>query len=196
MCEPTTALAVASLALTAAGTYVAIQGQQAAGKAAQAQGDYQATVGRNNAVLAQRAADDARARGEVAAANSAMKTNQLIGRQRATLANNGVDVSDGSALDIVGDTSALGTLDQSTLRSNANREALGYEAQGVNFNANAQLAELSGANARSAADTASFGTALSGVGTVAARWYDYANTGAFKPKPQPVSSNPYLDPNL
>jgi hypothetical protein len=178
MCEPTT-LAVAAIAATAASTYVSIQGQQQAGHAAKAQADYQAGVARNNAILAQRAATDARQRGDVAADQSAQRTQALIGKQRAILAQNGVDVNSGSALDITTDTAGAGKLDELTLRSNAERAALGYEAQGSNFNAAAGLDELTGANALSAANTASLGTALSGAGTVASKWYDFSKKGAF-----------------
>lgn len=178
MCAPA-ALAVASLAATAIGTGVSVMGQMQAGKAAKAQGEYQAAVGRNNAILAQRAADDARRRGEVAAADQARKGSQLAGRQRAILASNGVLVGEGSALDILGDTAAQTKLDELTIRNNAEREALGYEAQGMNFQSQAEMDLLAGTSARSAAGWNAFGTALSGAGTVAQRWYEFDRQRAF-----------------
>jgi hypothetical protein len=178
MCAPA-ALAVASIAATAIGTAVQMQGQRQAGKAAMAQAEYQAAVGRNNAILAQRAANDARARGEVAAADAVRRGNQLIGRQRAILAGNGVLVDEGSALDLTSETAGLNKLDELTIRSNAEREALGYEAQGMNFKGQAEMDLLAGTSARSAANTAAFGTALSGIGSVATKWYDFNRAGAF-----------------
>lgn len=180
MCEPfsATTLAVASLAMTAASTGVAMYGQHQAGKAAQSQANYQAAVGRNNAILAQRAADDSRRRGEVAAAESVRRNNQLAGRQRAVLASNGVLVDEGSALDLLGDTAEMGKLDELTIRNNAEREALGYEAQGMNFKGQAEMDLLAGTSARNAANTNAFSTALSGAGTVASRWYDFTRVAA------------------
>ena len=45
------------------------------------------------------------------------------------MAANGVDLSSGSPLDILGDTAMYGELDALTIRSNAEREAYGYRVQ-------------------------------------------------------------------
>src|SRR5437879_2840835 len=99
ICEPTT-LAAASLAITAVGTGVSIMGQMQQGQAAASQANYKAAVDRNNAILASRAAADARAQGDAAAAKQAQAGAQLVGRQRAILASNGVVVDSGSAADL------------------------------------------------------------------------------------------------
>lgn len=149
-------------------------GQMQAGRAAEAQAKYQAAVNRNNAILAQRAADDARRRGEIAAAEAVRRGRQLIGRQRAIFASNGVVVDEGSALDITSETAAQNTLDFLTIRNNAEREALGFEARGMNYESQAGLDLLAGT---SASRTAAFGTALSGIGSVASKWYDFRQAG-------------------
>ena len=119
-------IAAASLALSAIGTGASIYGQMQQGQAASAQANYKAAVDRNNAILASRAAADARAQGEVAAAKQAQQNAQLVGRQRATLAGNGVVVDTGSALDLTTETKGQGALDQLTIRNNAERQALGF----------------------------------------------------------------------
>ena len=176
MCEPST-MAALSIASTVIGTGVSAFGQMQAGKAQAAQLNYQAAVGRNNAVLAQRAADDARLRGEEAARREASKTRQLAGRQRAVLAANGQLVDPGSALDITTDTMEIGKLDELTIRSNAEREALGYEAQGMNFQAGSNLNSMGASNAQAAGVAGAFGTVLTGAGNVASKWYNFKKEG-------------------
>ena len=158
-------------------TAFSVVGQMQQGKAAAAQAEYQAAVGRNNEILARRAADDARLRGDEAARRKAVETKQLAGRQRAVLAANGVLVDQGSALDITSDTAEIGKLDELTIRSNAEREALGFEAQGMNFNASANLNQMRADNASSSATAGAFGTILSGAGSVASKWYQYKKEG-------------------
>lgn len=164
--------AAASIALAVIGTGVSVYGQMQAADAQKAQANYTAAIGRNNAILAGRAADDARAKGEADAASRAQQGAQLLGRQRAVFAGNGVLVDNGSALDIGADTAAQNKVDELTIRSNAQKQALGFEAQGANFTNQANLADLSGSNAYSAGMTGAFGSALSGAGSVASKWYD------------------------
>lgn len=171
------AVPVISILSTVLGTAFSAYGAMQQGKAAAAQAEYQAAVGRNNAILATRAADDARLRGEEAARRRAVETRQLSGRQRAVLAANGVLVDQGSALDLTSDTAEIGKLDELTIRSNAEREALGYEAQGMNFNASAQLNDMRADNARSSAMGSAFGTVLTGATSVASKWYQYRKEG-------------------
>lgn len=146
---------------------------QQQGDAARKQADYQAAVARNNEILAQRAAADATARGDVAEGQKRMQTAQMLGRQRAVLASNGVDLGTGSALDIVGDTAAIGEQDALTVRSNAAREALGYKTQGINFANEANLDQMKG-DAVSSAATLNGASALIGTaGSVAKQWYSF-----------------------
>lgn len=172
-----TTLAVASIAATAVGTGVSIYGQMQAGQAAQAQANYKAAVDRNNAILASRAADDARAQGEVTAAKQAQAGAQLVGRQRATLASNGVVVDTGSAADLTTETAGRNKLDELTIRNNAERQALGFEAQGMNYSSQASADLLAGTSAESAAGFGAIGSALKGAGSVADKWYDFNKQG-------------------
>jgi hypothetical protein len=179
MAFATTTLAVASIAATVLSTAVSVYGQVQQGKAAKAQGQYQAAVARNNQIIAERQAADSRARGKAAEAQQALKTRQLMGRQQAVLASNGVLVGQDTALDLTADTAAIGKFDALNIRSNAEREALGYEAQGVNFGAEAGLAEMRGQAGSRAATTAAFGTVLSSAGSVADKWYGFKKEGVF-----------------
>ena len=170
------AISIASAALGAVSSF---QGQRAAGKAASAQAGFQAQVARNNQIIASRKATDAIARGEEAEAAQRLRTRQAIGRARVGLAAGGQVVGQGSALDLVGDIREIGEIDALTIRSNAAREAAGFEAQGTGFQNEAALADLSGANLRSAAKTNSFTTLLTGSGAVASKWFTFKQAGAF-----------------
>lgn len=166
----------ASLAATALGTVTQIMGQGQQAAAQQASLNYQAAVNRNNQIIAQRNAEDARARGAVAEEQKRRQTALLIGRQRAVLAGNGIDVNDGSAVDITSDTAATGELDALTTRTNAEREALGYEAQGSNFGSQAALQGFQADN--TSATLGQAGTLLSGIGSVADKWYRFKSPSA------------------
>lgn len=164
-------LAAASLATSVLGAGAQIAGQFQAGKAAQGQAAFQAAVARNNSILAERAAQDAIDRGNIQEQLAAGGAARLRGRQRAVLAANGVLVDEGSALDITSDTAAKGKFDQLTIRSNAEREALGFRSQGLNFQNDASLALLRGESAQAASTTGAFTTALTSAGSVARDWY-------------------------
>ncbi len=92
-----------------------------------------------NQRLAEQAAADAEARGDISVAQQARRTVQFIGRQRVALAAQGQIVDQGSGLDLTSDTAALGKLDELTLLANAEREALGFRTQALNFAAAAAL---------------------------------------------------------
>lgn len=164
------ASAVGGAALTAVG-----QIQQ--NNAASAQASYQAAVARNNKILADRAAQDAIERGRVEELNQRIRTRQLAGRQRASLAANGVDVGYGSAIDMIEDTFKIGETDALTIRANAMREAMGYRAQGMNFEAEAGLYSAQRRNLRAALPFELAGTALGTAGTVSSKWYQFSQQG-------------------
>lgn len=187
MCETITIIAIAALALSAAGTAVTVEGQMAAGKAAQQQADYQSGIAANNAILSKRAADAATQKASVDEANKAVAGKILLGQERSTLASNGVDDNSGSAEDIQTDTAGLNKLDQLTVRNTGAQVANNFLTQGMNYTAQSQLDEAAGANAANAADTSAFGSSLSGAGSVASKWYDYSNAGVFNSTPTPTT---------
>jgi hypothetical protein len=177
--ETGTALGIASIGTTALGAVTGAVGSSAEGAAVQAQSRYQAAVARNNKILSERAARDAIARGEIAETVSRSQTAQLIGAQRAQQAAQGIEVDTGSALDVITDTAGLGELDALTIRSNAEREAADFLAQGSNFEASARLAEARGQTAGTAAGIGSVGTLLTGATSVAEKWFAFKQQGAF-----------------
>lgn len=165
------------IAMMVVSTAVTMMGQQQQADAAKKAADYQSAVAKNNAILAERQAKDALARGELEERNTALKSSILEGRQRTALASNGVVIDQGSALDITSDTKAYGTLDALTVRSNAQREALGFRTQGMNYNAEADLATFKGRSAQAAGRTQMLGTLVGGASQVAGKWYGFNQAG-------------------
>jgi len=176
MCEPTS---IALIGLAVVGTAVTVVGQQQAARAQQKASDFNAAVARNNSIIAERQAKDAIARGEVEASLAQRQAKQLAARQRVAFAANGVVVDEGTALDIVGDTAELGKFDELRARNNAAREALGFRTQGMNFDAEAELSEFQGQQARTSANFATAGSIISGASTVASRWQQFNQTTSF-----------------
>lgn len=183
MCEPTTLAAVGTWFAGAGGTAAA--GATAAGlttaqmvtlgltaastlmgaKSAMDQASIAKQVARNNAQTAELQAQDALRRGEKDAQEVARRASLLSGSQRATMAARGLDISEGTAQDVLNQTEFFSSIDQATARNNARKEAWGKRAQGANY-----AAEASGYSPLMSGGT----TLLTGATTVADRWMQYS----------------------
>lgn len=158
--------ATAAMLLTGGQALTTAIGQRQQAGAVLASGGYNQRLAEWNAKLAERQAADAIARGQTAAQRQGMATRQAIGAQRAALAANGVEVNDGSAVDVQSDTAALGALDALTIRNNAAREAWGYQAQASNYRQQGILTGLESQNQAAALKNASYSTLLTGAANV------------------------------
>lgn len=172
------AATLASLATGAqiAGAVTSTVGAYNQAKGAKASANYQAAVARNNAQMAEWQAEDAVTRGQTARQKQQLQTNALKGRQRAVMAERGIDLGEGSALNILTDTDFFGKIDANTVEANAAREAFGYKSTANNFlaEANAQSARASSIKPGMSAMT----SALTGAGAVASSWYSFSSKGA------------------
>lgn len=155
MCELTTMLMIGS---TVMGGMGAIQ----QGNAAAASAKYNAQVADMNARISERQARDAVERGAMEEQQQRMKTSQIIGKQKAAMAANGVDLKFGSPLDALVDTATMGELDALTIRANTYREERDIRQQGLNSQSQAGLLRAEGAAAKSAGFMSAFGTVLGG----------------------------------
>jgi hypothetical protein len=162
MCIAAGALSIISTLAGLAGTAVSGIAQVNAQRAAEAQD-------KNNAIIAQRNAEDARNRGIVAEQNKQLETKQMIAKQVNVLSERSIDVGSGSALDIIGDTAMFGKLDALTTRGNFEREAIADETQKYNFLASAE-------QHKSAASASMFGTGISLFNTALGGVSDYRKT--------------------
>ena len=132
------------------------------------QGQYQGEVAQNNAMIKNRMATDAIKRGENAEADHRRQVALVKSKQKANFGASGINAGVGSAFNMMQDTGDFGELDAQIIRSNAQRQAYGYEVGGMNDLAGGELAERAGTlNAA--------GTLISGAGTVSRDWYMYNN---------------------
>lgn len=102
-------------------------------KAAQQQAEYNAVVADNNAKMAEYQAADALARGEKEAMAVRRKAAAIKADQRATMAARGLDLSSGTALDLLDQTDYFGETDVATVRTNAGKENFALRSQANNF---------------------------------------------------------------
>jgi len=168
MCTP-----MLGMMLQGLGAMAQAQGQRHAAAAKANEYRYQAQVDDNNRKVALWKAQDAKDRGAKEEAAFRTKVAQLKGRQKSALAASGVEIGDGSALDILGDTAALGELDALTIRSNAEREAYEQKVNASNLAANASMKRMGANNAIIAGKIGSMTSLLSGASSIASKWQSY-----------------------
>lgn len=171
MCEPSTIgmIGKAGIGMQAIGGVAATVGAYNKAKAERSAYEMQAQVAENNKQFAQWQAEDALVRGEKATAAAQLRTRQLKGKQIASMAGRGIDLGEGSALNILTDTDLMGEIDANTVKDNAAKEAYGHRTTAANFGANADLLRFrsSAVNPMAAAT----GTLLTSAGSVASSWY-------------------------
>ena len=164
--------AVATVASTALGTVSAIQ----QGTQQQAMYNYQAQVANENAKIANKNAATERQTGIEEARLQRMKTMQAVGSQQAAMAANGVDVTQGTSLDIIEDTAAMGELDALQIQTNYERKAQAYEQQADNFSNEANMNVIAGKNAYRTGLINAAQTGLNGVSNltdVSSKWLGF-----------------------
>jgi len=148
------AAGLAYLALAIGGTAVKVIGDIKAGNAAKRAGEAQARAAGDaadlsdyNAAVAELQAQDAIARGTEEEQRFRTKVRGSIGAQRAGFAASNIDVNFGSAVDVQADAAMLGELDALTIRSNARREAWGYEVNAEDSRRRGQIQRKEGSMA-------------------------------------------------
>lgn len=154
--------ATAAVGMQGFGAGFSAMGSLGAGKAQQQLANY-------NAQVAEMQAQDAIVRGRETEARHRTDVKRMIGSQRAGFAASGVDVNDGSAVDVQADTAALGELDALTIRTNAAREAWGYKIQAQDYAARGQIA-------RAESTSKAVGTILSTAGSALYSKYGFSST--------------------
>jgi hypothetical protein len=145
------ALTAVGIGLAVASTISSVVQQRKAANAATAQGlaqqkaaESQAQVLDFNANVADLQAKDAVERGAEAESRFRSTIRGAIGSQRAGFAAANIDVSFGSAVDVQADAAFLGELDALTIRTNAAREAWGYQVQAADIRKRADVARREG----------------------------------------------------
>lgn len=137
----------------------------AAGSAYQ-QGQVAKQVARNNATMAEYAAQDAQRRGEEQVQAIQRKASQLKGTQRSMMSGRGLDLGVGTAAELVDQTDFFADQDVATTRYNASREAWSARAQGQDMLTQGKYAARN-------ANMQAFSTLLGTAGSVAGKWDTY-----------------------
>lgn len=139
-------MAVSSVVMMGAGMASSAIGAYSSAKGQQSQMQYQAAMGKINAAMAESDASllelnasisDTQAKMAIASGqreeqNLRLKSGQLKGRQRASLAAGGVDLGVGSAAKVLATTDYMTEVDAGEIRANAARAAFGYKVQQTN----------------------------------------------------------------
>ncbi len=100
---------------------------------------YNSKIAEQNAALATQNAEWTAAEGEQKAGIAGLQTRATVGAQKAGQAGNNVDVNSGSAAAVRQGTAEAGQLNQMNIRSNAARQAYGFEVQSAGDMAQSRL---------------------------------------------------------
>ena len=160
MCEPTTALLIASTAISSIGVVTAGVGQAQ-------QYRYQAEFADQTARLANQQARDSIENTNLEAQRRYREIGQMKGAQTAAMAANGVDLNFGSPVDIQKDTAMIGAEDIAQIYKGGNERTRGFDINAFNYKsqASANRAQASGALMKGIFDGLS--TALGGASKAA-----------------------------
>lgn len=137
------ALLITAIGLQTATTLSSSAQQSAATKS---QAAFQSGQFETQARLSELQAESAITRGRQEETEAKKKTKILIGRQRAALSAQGIEISSGSALDIQIETAEAGAVDALTIKNNAFREATGHRIEAIDLRSQAGFARSAGKN--------------------------------------------------
>lgn len=171
MCDLMMALTIGSTIMGAAGQIQQAQSTAAANR-------YQAKVADMNAQISEKRAKDALERGAKEEQQKRRENQQLLGKQQAAMAANGVDLTFGSPLDVIVDSSVLGELDALTIRTNAYREEYDYRVQAANQRAQGTMSRGAADSALAGGYLGAAGTILGGAGNAYKNYYQRSNGSA------------------
>lgn len=172
------ALPVIGLGASLLGGGISAMGAIESGKATSAAASYQAQVAANNAAIAKQNAELAMQSGEQQVGISQMRTRAAVGTTKAGQAASGVDVNRGSSVDVRAGEAEMGMLDALTIRSNAAKNAYGYQVQATSDTAQGQLYSMEAKQAQTAGDISALGSAIGSVGSAGKEYAYLNNAGA------------------
>lgn len=158
MCDIGTALMIGGGILSGAGQIASANAEAKAAK-------YNAEVQRQNAMLADRQAKNVLESGMREEQKQKALTQQLMAKQQAAQAANGVDVTFGTPLDLMVDTAKMGAIDALTIRTNAYRNYDDTRNQAVSYRNQAALYDMQARNSRTAGVLGAFGSMASSFGS-------------------------------
>lgn len=129
----------AGSSLLMAGATTQATGDIQQGYAASAAAGYNAQVAEQNAQLATQNAEWTGAEGEQAYGLQGLKTKEQVGTIKASQAANNVDIGSGSAKAVQESQAIMGKLSEANIRSNAARQAYGFETASSQYTGQSAL---------------------------------------------------------
>lgn len=174
-----TTLAAISLGVGVIGTGVSAIGAISQGNAQADAARYQSQVAANNAIISQQQAQTTIASGEQQAAIQGMKTRATVGAIKAAQGASNIDVNTGSTVDVRESAAELGMEDTLTTRSNAARQAYGYQVGATSDTAQAGLLQKRASGAETAGAFGAVGSLLGGASSFGKQFSDFKQAGVF-----------------
>lgn len=173
-----TALMGASTAMQAMGSISSAMGSsQSAGAQAGAY-TYNSEIAQQNQEIANQNAELASESGEQQAAAQELKNRATVGSIKANQAASGIDVNQGSAVDVRASAAELGQLDAMNIRAEAARQAYAYQNQAQSYGEQSALDLASASNAKGAGRISETSTILGGLTSASANWARYMQNGS------------------
>lgn len=146
-------------------------------KSMKSQLSFEAGMADINARIAEIGARQELLNGQKQVGSLTLQAGQLKSKQRTAMGANGIDMSEGNAVELRASTDLMKEIDVNTIEANAVRSAWGYRTQGANYQAEAATKRGTASGISPFGSAA--GSLLSGAGQVASSWYQYNKPGAF-----------------
>lgn len=163
-------LAIVGIGASVAGGVTSAIGAKYSGEAKASMYEYQAGIAKLNESIEKQNADYARKSGEVVASEVGAKAKQTMGLIKAGQGASGLDVNSGSAVQTRESQQNRNEFDQAIVRSNAARQAYGFETGALTQQANAGLAGMGAEASRTAGNLGAASSIIGSVGSVASKW--------------------------
>lgn len=177
-------IAAAIPALTAIGTVVGAVGTVAGGIASRNQANYAAQIAKNNQTIALQNAARAEQAGMVQAEAQGRKGASRLAGIKVGQAAAGLNVNQGTPVDVQAGQREINQLDTETVLNNAELHAYGYRTQSMNFEAEERAQKAKADNAVPAALLKAGGGLLANASALGGKWtggegggMDYESTG-------------------
>lgn len=184
-------MGAAAVPLMIAGAGMSAIGSIRAGQAQAASAEYNAKIAEMNSKLATQNAAWSGAEGEQQAGIAGLKAQEQAGAIKTAQAANNVDVNTGSAVGVQKSQAELAMLNEMNIRSNAARQAYGFETQAAGDTAQAALDKSQAKQDKISGYIGAAGSLLGGAGSASM----YSNWLSNAPGTLPSGDNgvPYED---
>jgi|SRR5215475_3692415 len=170
-------MAIVGIGATALGGVVSAFGNYFGGQSQGAMYDYQAGIALMNKQIAEQNANYAINAGEIKAQQAGMKARFEIGTAIAEGGASGLDVRSGSKAQVVQGMYKVAQQDMGIIRTNAAKEAYGYEVEAASDEAQANLDKYAAKFSRTSGTIAAFGSLLGAAGGVSSKWISAGQAG-------------------